>query len=98
MADTKVKVDTVKLSTFGKSLVDKGTSLPSKISAVGTASKSITKGWKDSSTSSFTTKFDDFVEGVNKLPTEIVSYGNYLTNLASEYENIQRDALAAIGK
>lgn len=98
MADAKVKVDTDKLSTFGKSLTDKATNLPNKISAVGTASKSITNGWKDSSTSSFTTKFDSFVEGANKLPTEILAFGNYLTNLATEYENIQKDALAAMGK
>ena len=98
MADTNIKVDTVKLNTFGQSLVDKAGLLPDKITAVGTASGSITNGWKDSSTPTFTTKFGSFVEGANKLPAEILSFGNYLTNLATEYERIQADALAAMGK
>ena len=98
MADTNIKVDTEKLNTFGQSLVDKAGLLPDKITAVGTASGSITNGWKDSSTSSFTTKFDSFVEGTNKLPAEILSFGNYLTGLATEYENIQTDALTMMGK
>lgn len=94
---TVVKVDTVKLSTFGNTLVEKSAALTPKIEAVGTASQSITNGWQDSSTATFTTKFGSFVEGANKLPAEILAYGNYLTNLASEYESIQEDALTALG-
>ena len=94
---TVVKVDTVKLSTFGNTLVEKSAALTPKIEAVGTASQSITNGWQDSSTATFTTKVGSFVEGANKLPAEILAYGNYLTNLASEYESIQEDALTALG-
>ena len=94
---TVVKVDTVKLSTFGNTLVEKSAALTPKIEAVGTASQSITNGWQDSSTATFTTKFGSFVEGANKLPAEILAYGNYLSNLASEYESIQEDALTALG-
>ena len=98
MADTLIKVDTVKLKSFGQSVIDKAESLPNKISAVGTASGAISNGWSDSSTPAFTSKFNDFVEGANKLPNEIKSFGTYLTGLATEYDNIQADALAALGK
>ena len=46
----------------------------------------------------FTSKFNSFVEGTSKLPAEISSFGTYLTSLATEYEAIQADTLAMMGK
>ena len=98
MADTVIKVDTTKLRNFGQTLIDKAGLLPDKITVVGTASGSITNGWKDANTPTFTSKFNSFVEGTSKLPAEISSFGTYLTSLATEYEAIQADTLAMMGK